>query len=112
MVPDHELLTDTLEHRIHAHLKAGEVREARDLLLQRPAADRADMLAELPAREMMGLFRSLPVPAATETFVYADAAVQRALLSGVDDARLTELLAHLQPDDRTALLARLPASTV
>jgi len=112
MVTDHELLTDTFENRIHAHLKAGEVREARDILLQRPAADRADMLAELPTREMVGLFRSLPVSAGTETFVYADAAVQRALLSGVGDARLTDLLAHLQPDDRTSLLARLPASTV
>lgn len=112
MVTDHELLTDTFENRIHAHLKAGEVREARDILLQRPAADRADMLAELPTREMVGLFHSLPVSAGTETFVYADAAVQRALLSGVGDARLTDLLAHLQPDDRTSLLARLPASTV
>ena len=112
MVTDHELLTDTFEHRIHEHLRAGEVREARNLLLTRPPADRADMLAELPAREMVGLFRSLPVPAATETFVYADASVQHQLLGGIGEARLTELLAHLAPDDRTTLLARLPAPTV
>ena len=111
MVTVHELLTNTFEHRIHEHLKSGEVREARDLLVVRPAADRADILAELPAREMVGLFRSLPVPLATETFVYT-AAVQRLLLDGIGDARLTELLAHLEPDDRTSLLAKLPASTV
>ena len=75
MVTDHQLLTDTFEHRIHEHLKVGEVREARDLLEILPAADRADILAELPVREMVGLFRSLPVPVATETFVYADASV-------------------------------------
>ena len=112
MIVDHELLTDTFEQRIHEHLKAGEVREARDLLMVRPAADRADILADLPAREMVCLFRSLPVPAATETFVYANAAVQRVLLDGVGDSRLTELLAGMAPDDRTTLLARLPASTV
>ena len=112
MVTDHELLTDTFEHRIHEHLRAGELREARDLLLLRPAADRADVLAELPAREMVALFRSLPVPAATETFVYADAAVQRQLLDGIGDARLTELLAGLAPDDRTTMLAKLPVTTV
>ena len=111
-IMDHKLLTDTFEHRIHEHLKAGEVREARDLLLVRPAADQADILADLPAREMVGLFRSLPVPAATEAFIYADADVQRRLLDGIGDARLTELLAHLEPDDRTAMLAKLPASTV
>ena len=60
MVTDHKLLTDTFEHRIHEHLTAGEVREARDLLVVRPPADRADILAELPIREMVGLFRSLP----------------------------------------------------
>ena len=109
---DRKLLTDTFEHRIHEHLKAGEVREARDLLLVRPAADQADILADLPAREMVGLFRSLPVPAATEAFIYADADVQRRLLDGIGDARLTELLAHLEPDDRTTMLAKLPASTV
>ena len=112
MVTDHELLTDTFAHRIHEHLQAGEVREARDLLVVRPAADRADILADLPAREMVGLFRSLPVPLATETFVYADAGVQRLLLDGIGDARLTALLAGLAPDDRTTLLARLPPATV
>ena len=111
-IMDHKLLTDTFEHRIHEHLKASEVREARDLLLVRPAADQADILADLPAREMVGLFRSLPVPAATEAFIYADADVQRRLLDGIGDARLTELLAHLEPDDRTTMLAKLPASTV
>ena len=30
MVTDHELLTDTFEHRIHEHLKAGEVQALRD----------------------------------------------------------------------------------
>jgi len=35
MVTDHELLTDTFEHRIHEHLHAGEVREARDLLVDK-----------------------------------------------------------------------------
>ena len=112
MVTDHQLLTDTFEHRIHEHLKVGEVREARDLLVIRPAADRADILAELPVREMVGLFRSLPVPVATETFVYADASVQHQLLVGLGETRLTELLAGLAPDDRTTMLARLPAATV
>ena len=88
------------------------MREARDLLVVRPAADRADILAELPPREMVGLFRSLPVALATETFVYADASVQHLLLGGIGEARLTELLAHLAPDDRTTLLTRLPATTV
>jgi len=112
MVTDHALLTDTFEHRIHEHLRAGEVREARDLLLVRPAADRADILAELPAREMVGLFRSLPVAVASETFVYADAGVQHQLLGGIGEARLTKLLASMAPDDRTTMLARLPATTV
>lgn len=82
MVTDHELLTNTFEHRIHEHLKAGEVREARELLLVRPAADRAGILAELPLCEMVGLFRSLPVPVATEMFLYANAAMQRVLPDG------------------------------
>lgn len=112
MVTDQELPADTFERRLQEHLRAGEVREARHLLLTRPAADRADLLADLPPREMIGLFRSLPVPVATETFVYADAALQHQLLGGIGDARLTELLAHLEPDDRTTLLARLPPPTV
>ncbi|GAC1376302.1 MAG: magnesium transporter [Hymenobacter sp.] len=77
-----------------------------------PAADRADILAALPAREMVGLFRSLPVAVATETFVYADASVQHQLLGGIGEARLVKLLAGLAPDDRTTMLARLPAATV
>ena len=88
MVTDHDLLTDTFEHRIHEHLQAGEVREARDLLVVRPPADRVDILAELPVREMVGLFRSLPVAVATETFVYADAGLQHQLLGGLCAAAL------------------------
>ncbi len=79
MVTDQELLTDTFEHRIHEHLKAGEVRA---LLLVRPAGGRADIQVQLPAREMVGLFWSSAVPAATETFVYAHAAVQPQLQDG------------------------------
>lgn len=79
MVTDHELPTNTFEHRTHEHLKAGEAREARELLLVRPAADRTDILAELPVCEMVGLFRSLPVPVATEMFLYANVAMQRVL---------------------------------
>lgn len=112
MVTDHQLLTDTFEHRIHEHLQAGEVREARDLLVVRPPADRADILAELPLREMVGLFRSLPVAVATETFVYATAALQHQLLGGIGEPRLTKLLATMAPDDRTTMLARLPPATV
>ena len=112
MVTDHELLTDTFEHRIHEHLQAGEVREARDLLVVRPPADRVDILAELPVREMVGLFRSLPVAVATETFVYANAGLQHQLLGGIGAPRLTKLLATMAPDDRTTMLARLPPATV
>lgn len=106
------MLTDTFEHRIHEHLRAGEVREARDLLVVRPPADRADILAELPVREMVGLFRSLPVAVATETFVYATAGLQHQLLGGIGEPRLTKLLATMAPDDRTTMLARLPPATV
>ena len=112
MVTDHELLTDTFEHRIHEHLAAGEVREARDLLVVRPPADRVDILAELPVREMVGLFRSLPVVVATETFVYANAGLQHQLLGGIGEPRLVKLLATMAPDDRTTMLARLPPATV
>ena len=97
---------------VRALLRAGRVRQACALLATLPAADRADSLAELPARQLLTLFRSLPVPLATATFMSAPPAMQHELLAGIGDRRLAELLTHLAPDDRTALLAGLPASTV
>lgn len=112
MPPAYALDARPLAHQLHHLLAAGQLHEARAYLIGQPAADRADLLALLPARELVALFRSLPAPVATETFVYASAAVQHQLLAGLDEARLTDLLAHLAPDDRTTLLARLAPATV
>jgi len=112
MTPEPILAAAPLAQQLHAYLVAGQLHEARAWLLAQTPADRADLLADVVPRTAVRLFRSLPAPAATDTFVYASAALQHQLLAGLGEADLAQLLAHLAPDDRTTLLARLPAATV
>lgn len=74
-----------------------------------PEPDIADLLLGLEKRDRVLLFRSLPRKRAARVFSHLDLEYQEKIVLELRDEETRHLLANLNPDDRTALLAELPA---
>jgi magnesium transporter len=92
--------------------KAGSLRPFRaELLLLKPA-EIAELLENLTPREQLAVFRLLPLENAIPTFEYLKVKVQRHLLQSLNAHKVADILNHMAPDDRTALLGHLPSTAV
>src|SRR5690554_4117190 len=67
-----------------------------------------EVLLDLPAEERVLLFRALPPEFAAAVFAKLRPATRDRLVLALNDRETRLLLADLQPDDRTSLLAELP----
>ncbi len=74
-----------------------------------PSPDVADFLDQLPEGQRALLFRALPRALAADVFAYLEPERQETLVHDLTGAEMRDLLVALPPDDRTALLAELPA---
>ena len=85
-----------------------EFRALRESLSGVPAADVADLLADLPLEEAAVCFRLLPRDEAGDVFAELDADLQSNLIEQLGDIRSRQAIEALDPDDRARVLDELP----
>ena len=85
-----------------------EFRTLRESLSGVPAADVADLLADLPLEEAAVCFRLLPRDEAGDVFAELDGDLQSSLIEQLGDIRSRQAIEALDPDDRARVLDELP----
>ncbi len=75
-------------------------------------ADIATILEELPENQRLLFFRLLPKEDAADTFVELDGDTQEALIHGISDTELREVLDELYLDDAVDIIEEMPATLV
>ncbi len=83
--------------------------QLREILLEFPAQDLAELLDDLEPADTAVLLRILPKEIAAEVFENIPLSGQEELLLALADADVAKILNELAADDRTALLEELPA---
>lgn len=84
----------------------------REMLTELPAADTADLFADIPEEKEPLLFRILPKEYAAEVFVDMDTDAQERLLYSFSDRELGEVLSELYMDDTVDIIEEMPANVV
>jgi magnesium transporter len=82
----------------------------RELFLEMPPADVAEIILDLPENERVIIFRILPHALAADVFEYIDVEAQQQLLRAMAHEQCVAILNEMSPDDRTALLEELPSA--
>ena len=84
----------------------------RELFVEMPPADVAEIILDLPLDEQVIIFRILPHALAADVFEYLDIDVeaQQQLLRGMAHEQVVSILNEMSPDDRTALLEEMPSA--
>ena len=83
--------------------------QLRDILVEFPAPDLAELLDDLEPADTVVLLRILPQDVAAEVFEHIPISGQEELLQALGDVDVAKILNELAADDRTALLEELPA---
>lgn len=82
----------------------------RDLLVNWPALDVANLIGNRPYEDRALIFRCLPRLLATQTFEYLSLDKQHELLKGMASDEIAVILNAMAPDDRTVLFEELPGA--
>ncbi|WP_257879742.1 magnesium transporter [Kocuria flava] len=100
----------SLEDRIRAGLRRGDLDEVRDRLLARSLPEQVALLERLAPADRAVVYRLLPRGRAFEVFTRLDAPLQRELLEALQEEEVRGVVDDLDPDDRVRLLDELPAT--
>ncbi len=106
------MLGKLLQPEVQSLVAARDFAGLRELFIEWPPADLADVIADLPEDDKVIVFRVMPQELAADIFEYLDADQQEELLHSMGQEHAVRLLNEMSPDDRTALLEELPAETV
>jgi magnesium transporter len=82
----------------------------RDLFVDWPPADVAEVIIDLPENDRVIIFRVLPAALAADVFEYLDVEAQQQLLRAMAHEQVVAILNEMSPDDRTALLEEMPSA--
>ncbi len=82
----------------------------RELFLDWPPADVAEVILDVEENDRVIIFRVLPSDLAADVFEYLDVDAQQELLRGMAHEQVVGILNEMSPDDRTALLEELPSA--
>ena len=93
-------------------LKDKKLSEVKELILDLPAPDIAEIYAEIPLELETLCFRLLPKETSAEVFVEMESDEQRRLIESFTDVQLSEILAELYIDDTVDILEEMPATVV
>ena len=93
-------------------LKDKKLSEVKELILDLPAPDIAEIYAEIPIELETLFFRLLPKETSAEVFVEMESDEQRRLIESFTDVQLSEILAELYIDDTVDILEEMPATVV
>ena len=89
-----------------------EYRTFREEIAELPAADIAEIIAEVPKERHAIFFRLLPKDSAAEAFVYMDAEMQKNLINSFTDRELSEVMSEIYIDDTVDIIEEMPANVV
>ena len=82
----------------------------RELLSDMNPADIAQILEEVPEKELPVIFRILPKELASEAFVEMDSEMQQLLIEAFSDTELREVMDELFMDDTVDIIDEMPAT--
>ena len=82
----------------------------RELLAEMNPADIAQILEDVPERELPVIFRILPKELAAEVFVEMDSQMQQLLIEAFSDTELREVMDELFMDDTVDIIDEMPAT--
>src|SRR5262245_19897170 len=102
-------MTD-LQLELEKALRERAFATVRDKLDNLSPSEIANVIGDAPAEEQALLFRCLPRPLATTTFVYLPLDHQHELLKSLANEEVAEILNQMSDDDRTSLLEELPGA--
>ena len=99
-----------LKPEIDELIRTRNFTQLRDLLVEFPASDVAEIFIDLSPEEEAVMLRLLPRHLSAEVFGHLPHPDQEALLHALAKEDVAAILNDMTPDDRTALLEELPSS--
>ena len=106
------MLGKLLQPEVQNLIAARDFTRLREIFAEWVPADLADVVADLPEKDKVVVFRVMPQTQAAAVFEYLDSDEQEELIHSMGREDAVRLLNEMSPDDRTALLEELPAEAV
>ncbi len=107
-----EELREELIETIEAHYEKKELSQIKAVLGELNPADIAEILEAFPNNQRLLFFRLLSKEAAADTFVELEGDTQEALIHGISDTELREVLDEIYIDDAVDIIEEMPATIV
>ena len=102
----------TVENTLQALLSEKKYATIRDILITMNPADIAAVFNGLKPEQLPLLFRLLPKELAAESFVEMEPEEQEALIRGISDSELKQVMDELYVDDAVDIVEEMPANVV
>ena len=102
----------TVENTLQTLLSDKKYTTIRDILVTMNPADIAAVFAGVEEGKLPLLFRLLPKELAAESFVEMESDQQEALIRGISDSELRQVLDELYVDDAVDIVEEMPANVV
>ncbi len=106
------MLGKLLQPEVQTLIAARDFTRLREIFAEWVPADLADVVADLPEKDKVVVFRVMPQAQAAAVFEYLDSDEQEELIHSMGREDAVRILNEMSPDDRTALLEELPAEAV
>ncbi len=106
-----EMLEELVE-TIKEHYEKREFQQIKTIFSELNPADIAVLLEEFPENQKLLFFRLLSKEDSADTFVELDPDTQEALIHGISDTELREVLDELYLDDTVDIIEEMPATLV
>ena len=102
----------TVENTLQTLLADKKYATIRDILVTMNPADIAAVFSGVEPEKLPLLFRLLPKELAAESFVEMESEEQEALIKGISDSELREVMDELYVDDAADIVEEMPANVV
>ena len=102
----------TVENTLQALLSEKKYTTIRDILVTMNPADIAAVFTGLQHEQLPLMFRLLPKELAAESFVEMEPEEQEALIRGISDSELKQVMDELYVDDAVDIVEEMPANVV
>ncbi|MBQ9251625.1 MAG: magnesium transporter [Clostridia bacterium] len=102
----------TVENTLQVLLSEKKYTTIRDILITMNPADIAAVFNGLNPEQLPLLFRLLPKELAAESFVEMESEEQEALIKGISDSELKQVMDELYVDDAVDIVEEMPANVV
>lgn len=99
-----------MQEEIFELIEGKKYARLRELLSDMNPADIAQILEEIPEKELPVIFRILPKELAAEAFVEMDSEMQQLLIEAFSDRELREVMDELFMDDTVDIIDEMPAT--